>query len=157
MLEIVNLIPSARNQQVLRYKKVQGKEAKIISSTLKLGLGLPELQLPVEGHKPQVFIVICSTVSESKWVDIDLGIAVQSILLKSVEMGMNGICIGSFDKQMVKENCKLAYEPLLLLAFGKGDEKIELKKISENESHEYYRIKGNHIVPKIKLEDLILK
>ena len=36
------------------------------------------------------FIVVCSTVPEDRWVDIDLGIAVQSMLLRAVEIGLNG-------------------------------------------------------------------
>ncbi|MCK9343166.1 MAG: nitroreductase family protein [Massilibacteroides sp.] len=155
LLEVVNKIPSAMNQQVLRYKKVWGAEGEAFSKTLKMGAALSELHLPLEGNYPKAFVLIYATIPETKWVDIDLGIAAQSILLKAVEMGLNGICLGDFNRKKLKETFKLENEPLLLLAIGKGNETIERIEISEDESHSYYRVGGRHLVPKVKLEDLI--
>ena len=45
---------------------------------------------------------------------------------------------------------------MMILAIGKGIEKIELKPISPDESHAYYREQGVHFVPKVKLDDLIV-
>ena len=89
-------------------------------------------------------------------VDIDLGISAQSMLLKAVEMNLNGIIIGAFNKQKISELFQLPYEPLLILAIGKGNELIRLTPISEGESKAYYRKNGIHFVPKIKLKDLIV-
>jgi nitroreductase len=89
-------------------------------------------------------------------VDIDLGIASQSMLLKAVEMGLNGICIGAFNKERLMEEFKLEYEPVLLLAIGKGAEHIQITHVKEGESLTYYRKDGVHFVPKLGLDDLIL-
>ena len=48
------------------------------------------------------------------------------------------------------------YLPLLILAIGKGIEKIELVEISENDDHRYFRKDGIHYVPKVRVEDLII-
>ena len=101
--EVCTKIPSAKNQQVLRYKLVAGEDAPRLQQYTKWGGALPELNLPFPGTEPSAFIIICSTVPENKWVDIDLGIAAQSMLLKAVEMGLNGICIGAFNKNAVVE------------------------------------------------------
>ena len=83
-------------------------------------------------------------------VDIDLGIAAQSMLLKAVEMGLNGLIIAAFNRAKLQEALFLPYPPLLVLAIGKGDEHIELKPIDESESHAYYREGGVHYVPKVR-------
>jgi hypothetical protein len=46
---------------------------------------------------------------------------------------------------------------LLILAIGRGAESIELAEIGAEESHDYYRRGEKHIVPKVRVEDLIIK
>ena len=151
------LLPSGRNQQALRFKLVTYETgAEKVLANIKLGGALPELQLPFEGTEPEAFIIICSTVPENKILDIDLGISAQSMLLKAVEMGLNGIMIGAYNKENIKKEFDLPYEPVLIVAIGKGTENIRLVEINEDESHKYYRQDGVHFVPKVKLEQLIL-
>lgn len=151
------LLPSGRNQQALRFKLVtHDTEAEKVLANIKLGGALPELHLPFEGTEPEAFIIICSTAPENKILDIDLGISAQSMLLKAVEMGLNGIIIGAYNKENIKKEFDLPYEPVLIVAIGKGAETIRLVEINEDESHKYYRQDGVHFVPKVKLEQLIL-
>ena len=151
------LLPSGRNQQALRFKLVtHDTGAEKVLANIKLGGALPELHLPFEGTEPEAFIIICSTVPENKILDIDLGISAQSMLLKAVEMGLNGIMIGAYNKENIKKEFDLPYEPVLIVAIGKGTENIRLVEINEDESHKYYRQDGVHFVPKVKLEQLIL-
>ena len=149
-------IPSARNQQCWRFRMVMAEESHMVLPHIKLGGALPELHLPSEGTGPQAFIIICSTIEENKWVDMDLGISAQSMLLKATKMGLNGICIGAFNAQAITEAFTLPYPPLLIVAIGKGAEQIQLKEISEEENHTYYRTEGVHYVPKVKLDDLVM-
>ena len=159
-------IPSARNQQVLRFRLVtkdtplrpsgtspnleEEQACARVLSLVKMGAALPELHLPFPGTEPEAFIVVCSTVAENPMVDIDLGIAAQSMLLKAVEMGLNGLIIAAFNRAKLQEALSLPYPPLLVLAIGKSDEHIELKPIGEGESHAYYREGGVHYVPKVR-------
>ena len=156
IVEVCTKVPSAKNQQVLRFKLVAGEDSPRLQKYTKWAGALPQLNLPFPGTEPSAFIIICSTAAENKWVDIDLGIAAQSMLLKAVEMGLNGICIGAFNKNEVIEEFQLQYEPVLVLAIGKGAENIQLTKVKEGESQTYYRKDGVHFVPKLGLEDLIL-
>ena len=150
-------IPSARNQQCLRFRMVTIEEAHLVLPHIKLGSALPELHLPIEGTEPQAFIIVCSTIEENKWVDMDLGISAQSMLLKATEMGLYGICIGAFNAQAITDAFALPHTPLLIVAIGKGTEQIQLTEISAEESHTYYRKDGIHYVPKVKLDDLLIK
>lgn len=157
IIEVNCTTPSAMNQQVLRFRPVLTDEASKVLPHIRLGGALPELNLPLAGSEPRAFIVICSTAAEGRYVDIDLGIAAQSMLLQAVEIGLNGICIAAFDKSAIREALSLQYEPLLILAIGKGADRIELTDISPTESHAYYRREGIHYVPKLRLEDLIIR
>lgn len=150
-------IPSARNQQVLRFRLVLADEAPEVLKHVVMGAALPELHLPAAGTEPNAFIVVCSTVKESRYVDIDLGISVQSMLLQATEIGLNGLCIGAFDRSSLREALHLTLDPLLVVAIGRSAERIELKEIAPEEDHRYYRTEtGVHVVPKLRLEDLLL-
>ena len=157
IIEVATKIPSARNQQVLRFRPVLADEAHKVLPHIRLGGALPELHLPEKGREPNAFIVICSTVSEERYVSVDLGIAAQSMLLQAVEIGLNGICIGAFDRGAVQRELSLDLEPLLVLAIGRPKESIELVECHEGDSLTYYRNNDIHYVPKLSLDDLILK
>lgn len=150
-------IPSARNQQALRFRPVLKAEAEKVLPHIRLGGALPELHLPQAGEEPNSFIIICSTIEENRYVDIDLGIAAQSMLLQAAEIGLNGICIGAFDREAIRHNFNLEYEPILILAIGRGLDKIQLIEISPEQDHNYYREAGTHYVPKLKMEHIIIK
>lgn len=157
IIEVNRYTPSARNQQVLRFRMVLSDEAEKVLPHIRLGAALPELNLPQKGSEPRAFIIICSIAEESRFVDIDLGIAAQSMLLQATEIGLNGICIAAFDKQRIKEQFNLPYEPLMILAIGRGKDNIVFTEIKANESHNYYRKDGIHYVPKLSFEELIIK
>ena len=156
IIEVNTKTPSAMNQQVLRFRPVLKDEAHKLLPHIRLGGALPELKLPLAGEEPNAFIVVCSDVT-GRYVDIDLGISAQSMLLKAAEIGLNGICIAAFNHEAVKEALHLNIEPVLIIAIGRGKEKIELIEISADEPHAYYRRDGVHYVPKVKLDDLIIE
>ena len=150
-------IPSARNQQVLRFRPVLSGEAQKVLAHIRLGGALPHLHLPLPGTEPNAFIIVCSTAAEDRYVDIDLGISAQSMLLQAAEIGLNGICIGAFDKERIRQEFGLEWEPLLILAIGRGIEKIELVPIGADGDRAYYREGGTHYVPKVRPEDLTIE
>lgn len=158
ILEVCRMVPSARNSQALRFRPVLRDEAHKVLPHIRLGGALPELHLPYPGTQPEAFIVVCSAMEPDHYVWIDLGIAAQSMLLQAVEIGLNGIMIGAFDKGAIRESLQLSSDPILLIALGKGIEQIELVDIRADEPRAYYRDEqGVHYVPKVVLEDLILK
>lgn len=157
IIAVNTLTPSARNEQVLRFRPVLSDEAPAVLPHLRMGAALPELRLPVPGTEPNAFIVVCSTAEECREVSIDLGISVQSMLLQAAEIGLSGLCIGAFDRQALRRVLHLPLEPLLVVAIGKGAERIELTEIGAEESRAYYRRDGIHYVPKLRAEELIIE
>lgn len=158
MVRTNTMIPTARNQQALRFKlltKRNGSEK--MQGLYKLGRALPELHLPAPGTEPEAFIIICSTLPECKNIDIDLGISCQSMLLKAVELGLNGVIICNFNKEEVRRTFDLAFDPIAIIAVGKGTENIKLVEVGEHDDLNYYRKDGVHYVPKIKVDELIIK
>jgi nitroreductase len=157
IMAVVPACPSARNQQVLRLRAVLADEADKVLPFIRLGGALRDIKLPFPGTEPRAFIVICSTIAEDKYVNMDIGIIAQTMLLQATEIGLNGICIGAFDREPIKELLNLKYEPVLVLAIGRPNEHIELKECREGDNLTYYREGDVHYVPKISINDLILK
>ena len=154
---VCSRLPSGCNQQVLRYFLVTKESgAEKVLAHVRMGAALPELHLPFPGTEPEAFIVCCSTVKENKLVDLDLGIALQSMALKAVEMGLNTLMIGAFNKEKLMSDLGLSLEPLMVLAVGKGAERIELVPTDEEAPRAYYRRDGIHYVPKVRASELIM-
>lgn len=151
------LAASARNRQVLRFRPVIADEAHKVLPFIRMGAGLKELHLPIQGTEPNAFIIVCSTIEPRNSTFVDLGISAQSMLLQAVEMGLNGLCIMDFDGDKLVDSLQLPYKPLLVIAVGKSSEKVQLVGIREGDDHAYYRENGVHYVPKVVVEDLIIK
>lgn len=157
IIGVNTLIASSVNAQHLRFHPVlKGPEADIVNRHIRMGRALPELHLPFPGTEPEAFVVVCATCAESAGVDIDLGISLQSMLLKAVDLGLGGIIIRNFDRQELRDELGLPLEPLAVLAVGRPAEKIELVPVHEGDDLKYYRKDGVHYVPKIVAEDLTI-
>lgn len=157
IVSVCTRTPSGRNQQVLRYFLITKESgADRVLPLVRMGAALPELHLPLPGTEPEAFIICCSVAKETKLVDIDLGIALQSMAIKAVEMGLNTLMIGAFDRQGLMQAFNLPLEPLMVLAVGKGTDRIELVPIEADATRAYYRKDGIHYVPKVRMADLLL-
>ena len=124
---------------------------------ITLGAALPEEHLPKPGWEPRAFLIVCSSVPEDRVVDMDLGFAAQSILLKAVEMGLGGLFILNIRKEALRQALDLPLSPLAVIAIGKPAERVFLLPISgPDEDLAYYRKDGNHYVPKLQGESLLV-
>ena len=156
IVSVNDKLASARNRQVLRFRIVASDEAVKVLPFVTMGSAIKDVALPMPGCEPNAFIVVCSCIEPRPSTYVDLGISVQSMLLQAVEIGLNGICLMSFEKDRIVENLLLPYEPLAVLAIGKAAERVEIVDIKENEDHTYYRRNGVHYVPKVVVDDLII-
>ena len=155
LLEVVPWVGSGNNAQPLRFRLVTGEEAALVHPLVKLGAALPQEHLPHPGEEPSAYIVVCSA-SAGRAVDIGLGIAAQSILLRAVERGLGGIFILNFRPEALQEALSLPLPPLAVLGIGKPLERIFLIPARPGDSLAYYRKDGAHFVPKLGVEDIIL-
>ena len=156
MVAVNTKLASGMNAQRLRFRCItEGEDSARILSLIKLGSALPELHLPLPGSEPEAFIIVCSTCPENPIVDIDLGISLQSMLLKAVEMGLGGLIVRNFNPEELMKALDLPYYPLAVLAVGKPDEEIRLVPAADGESLAYYRKDSVHYVPKLGLDSLL--
>lgn len=155
MIAVNTRIASGMNAQRLRFRCVtdEAESAKVLG-LIRMGAALKELSLPLPGTEPQAFIVVCSSVGENQTVLIDLGISLQSMLLKAVEMGLGGLIVRNFDHKALQQALDLPLEPIAVLAVGKPAEKVELVEVHRGDSLDYYRRDGVHFVPKIAPSEL---
>lgn len=166
LLEIIDtarLASSAINMQPLKYfisneDIITDKITKMVS----FGGLLKDLNLPFEGEEPPAYIVIChdtSIVKEEPIFINDVGIAAEIIGLAATEMGLSVCLMAGFDSSKIKKELFLPdnMEVKLVIAIGKSLEKVKIKEVGSEESVKYYRDEnGVHVVPKRKLEDIII-
>ena len=156
LVSVTTLVASGMNRQTLRYRLVTADAHKVLP-LITLGAALPQEHLPHPGMEPQAYIVVCSTVPEDRVVDIDLGIAAQSILLKATEMGLGGIFILNFNKNEMRKALALPLDPIAVIAIGKPAERIFLVGADgETPDLAYYRKDGVHFVPKLSLSQILI-
>jgi len=156
IVSVNTMIASSGNRQLLRFRIVSDeKECADVLSNVKMGASLEEMHLPLTGQEPPAYIVVCSP-HEDRLVDIDLGISLQSMALRSVEMGLRTLIICSFNTDGIRNALSLEMDPLAVLAVGKGCERTFLLPVHQGDSLKYYRKDGVHFVPKLSLEDLLL-
>lgn len=166
LLELVDcarFAPSSVNRQPFQYLLAYEQEdLDKIQPLTGWARGLPQMKLPHPGKCPTAFIVICQN---TEWdPDLnrylrDVGIAAQTMLLAAAEMDLGGIMIGNFSPKKLAETMELPENivPMLIVAFGKPDEKIVLTEVGPGESLNYYRDdQDTHYVPKRKLKDIVL-
>ena len=115
---------------------------------------------PDKGERPAGYVLILGDKNISDNFCPDYGIAAQNILLSAVEIGLGGCMIGVINRtRLTKELCiPEKYDVLLVVALGKPKEHVIVEDINEHENRTYFRDnKSNHHVPKVRLEDLILR
>lgn len=156
IVQTTTLVASGMNKQRLRFRLVTKQDAGKVLPHITLGAALPEEHLPHPGSEPEAFIVVCATEPENKVIDIDLGIAAQSMLLKATEMGLGGIFILNFRSDAVREALSLPLAPIAIIAIGKPSERIFMVPVRGNGNLNYYRKDGIHYVPKLQIEDILI-
>ncbi len=164
LVDTARLCPSAINRQPLKYRLVaEQDEVETLISLTKWAAALKDMKFPPDGHHPAAFIVVCCDTTITESVDsckIDLGIAIQTIMLQACESGLGGCIIGAFNPSEISEKLLIPtiYKPLIVLALGVPDETVMICNVEESGSTSYFRSKGNiHFVPKRVLEDIVIK
>ena len=152
---------SMKNQQALKFviSTDKGKNEKIFSC-LTWAAALKDWKGPDKGERPAGYVLILGDKNISDNFCPDYGIAAQNILLSAVEIGLGGCMLGVINRtRLTKELCiPEKYDVLLVVALGKPKEHVIIEDIDEHEKRTYFRDnKSNHHVPKVRLEDLILK
>lgn len=166
LLEFVDLTrysAASMNIQPLKYRLIFEKEEVERMQPLTIwARQLPQMKLPHPGKNPTAFIIICQDTNVDPGIGKfhrDVGIVAQTMLLAATEKGLGGCMIGSFSAGRVAEEFDLPehIKPMLVVAFGKPDEKIVLTDLPEDGNFKYYRDENDvHYVPKRSLDEIVL-
>ncbi len=155
--------PSSKNMQPLKYYAAyEKKDVDAIRPLVRWAAQLQDITLPHPGHCPTGFIVSCQDTDINTNLNMfqrDAGIVAQTMLLLAAEEDLGGCMIGNFVADELKRVLALPenIRPLLVVAFGKPDEKIVLTDVGADGSTVYFRDENDvHYVPKRSLDDLML-
>ena len=142
-VDCARFAPSSVNRQPFRYYLAYKQEQlDLIQPLTGWARALPEKNLPYPGHRPTAFVVICQDTTLDENLDRyqrDVGIAAEAMLLAAAEAELGGIMIGNFSPKRMSEALALPENlvPMLVVAFGKPDERIVLTEIDEGEPTNY--------------------
>ncbi|HIC91863.1 MAG TPA: nitroreductase [Syntrophaceae bacterium] len=158
LVNAARVAPSAANLQPLKYIIVKKKElVKEVFTTLKWAAYIAPKGNPPEGQRPVAYIVVLvDTKIGKKGYEIDVGTAVENIVLVAWNEGIGSCLIGSIDKQRLRNllhipgHLKIA----LVIALGLPDEYPVMEEMTD--TIKYWRDEsGVHHVPKRRLEDIL--
>ncbi|MBP6062868.1 MAG: Cof-type HAD-IIB family hydrolase [Fusobacteriaceae bacterium] len=161
--EIVNVARyagSSRNSQCARYIIINSKNILEEIFPFVKWAGAIEWN-PEITEGPSAYIMLCTrenlNISDAM-LNFDLGLAAQNIALKIKSLGYDMCVIGSYNKHEVNKITQLedGYKSHYLIAVGKGKERVTIVP-GEEERLAYYRVDGEHFVPKLPLEKIIIK
>lgn len=160
LVDLARLSASGANRQPLRFiLSCSRAKNELIFPHLGWAGYLRDWPGPVEGERPNAYILILLDTSISKTAGCDHGIAAQSIMLGAVEYGLAGCMIGSVKRDELRDALAIDpnYEILLALALGWPKEEVVIEPLPPDGDVRYWRDEqGVHHVPKRTLEDLIV-
>lgn len=165
LIDAARLAPSARNKQNLKFLPVnQESLLENIFPFMTWAGYLNTWHGPSKDERPGAYIVICwdkniSSSRQADYVDVNTGIAAQTILLGATSMNLAGCYIGGFHAAKLSEALTLPeyLVPLAVLAIGKPGETVVLEEMQDG-NVKYWRDEANvHHTPKRSLEEIIIK
>jgi len=161
IVDTARMTPSAANRQPLKYMISNRKE---INDKIFQCLGwagyLQDWTGPTPKEQPTAYIVLFADMQFTPHLNMDPGIAAQTIMLAAAEKSLGACMIASINKSKLKKILRLALEceVLLVIALGKPNETVVLENIGEDGSIKYWRDeKSVHHVPKRALSEILFK
>ena len=163
LVEAAALAPSARNDLPLRYVLVREKNLlKAVFEETNWGGNVRPHRDPVFGKTaPTAFLAVCAPgepeTPPTQNIVADAGAAIQTILLRTVELGFGACWLGAFSRKNVSAILELNHQTVVyLIGLGYPAETPELQRIHAGDSTKYY-LDGNDVihVPKYCAEDIL--
>lgn len=157
LVNAARVAPSAANLQPLKYIIVKKKDlVKEVFTTLKWAAYITPKGNPPEGQRPVAYIVVLAdTKISKKGYEIDVGTAVENIVLVAWNEGIGSCLIGSIDKKQLRNLLRIPVhlEIALVIALGLPNEHPVMEEMTD--TLKYWRDEsGIHHVPKRRLEDI---
>jgi nitroreductase len=161
LVNLARLSASSSNIQGLKFLlSVDSDINSRIFKYLKWAYYLNNWNGPAEGERPGGYIIILGDTEIHSTIDVDVGIAAQSILLGAAEKGLGGCMIGSVNRPGLRKDLKIPdhFQIPLVIALGKPNEQIVLEDVDETGDIQYWRDENDvHHVPKRSLDEIIIQ
>ena len=159
LVDMARLSASAGNRQSLKYiLSCEPEKNALIFSCLGWAGQLKDWPGPPEGERPSAHIIVLGDTEISTAFSCDHGIAAQSILLGSRDIGLGGCMHTSIQRDKLRKLLEIParYEILLAISLGKPKESVVIETIDPGgpggEDVKYWRdAHGVHHVPKRRL------
>ncbi len=159
-IDAARLSPSAANLQPLKYVSVSTKDmTNKVFSTLKWAGYLNGEYTPKEDERPTAYIIVCVDKNLSKAsYDMDIGAAVENIVLIALEEGVGSCWLASVNREQLQEIIGLEENLMIscVIALGYPLENPTTTEM-QNGDVKYFLQDGRLIVPKRSLENIYLK
>lgn len=165
IVEVNVKLGSAMNRQALRFLIVaDNAEGEVNAASTDMVNALRDILFrePARSESARAYIIVYSTIPEERYIDIDLGISLQSMALKAAELGLNCLIKGNIDKDGLSSlfGTGDGLEPVAVLCVGKAAESVFLKPVPAGTSDEPdlkpYTKEGVHYVPKLQMDTILL-
>lgn len=157
IVEVNVKLGSAMNRQALRFRIVTENAEGEVNALRNI-----LFREQARSESARAYIIVYSTIPEERYIDIDLGISLQSMALKAAELGLNCLIKGNIDKGGLSSlfGTGDGLEPVAVLCVGKAAESVFLKPVSADSSGEPdlkpYTKEGVHYVPKLQMDTILL-
>lgn len=157
IVEVNVKLGSAMNRQALRFRIVADDAEEEVNALRDI-----LFREPARPESARAYIIVYSTIPEERYIDIDLGISLQSMALKAAELGLNCLIKGNIDKEGLSSlfGNGDGLEPVAVLCVGKAAESVFLKPVPAGSSDEPdlkpYTKEGVHYVPKLQMDTILL-
>ena len=159
-IDAARVAPSAANLQPLKYAVVTEKQmTDKVFETLKWAGYLKGEYNPKEDERPTGYIVVCGDSDiKSGGYDMDVGAAVENIILTALAEGVGSCWLGSVERPRLKRLLKLSdnLEISCVIALGYPAEEPKQVAIKDNDI-KYYLEDKTLCVPKRPLGEIIIK
>lgn len=160
LIGYARLSASSGNTQGLKfYLSADRLKNEIIFRHLQWAYYLKDWAGPEKGERPSAYIIILGDTEIHATIEIDVGIAAQSILLGATSMGLGGCMFGSVNSIKLRKELYIPgkFQIPLVIALGKPKEKVVIGEVDSTGNIAYWRDKEMiHHVPKRSLDELIV-
>ncbi|MGF6906886.1 nitroreductase family protein [Fusobacterium sp. PH5-44] len=161
-IEGARVSATSMNSQRIRFFIVDGKENCDKVFPLIKFAGAIEWNPTIE-ESPRGYIAVCCAEPLNAAIEslsFDMGLCTQNILLMANNVGYSGCIIGAYNKPEFDKTVKIpqGYKSYYLIALGEPKDQVTIVEAKENNLKYYRDVNTNHhYVPKLMLEDLIIK
>jgi len=163
LVDIARRTPSAANRQPLKYVLVADEAgcARLFPFT-RWGGSLKGWGGPTENERPTAYTIVLGDreISKDAVVNMDCGIACQSMLLAAAERGLGGCMLGAIDRDGIRKTFAIPerFDILLVVALGVPAEQCVIVDAKPGGDVTYFRTPdGVHHVPKRPLSEIVLE